>query len=111
MTNKNVILVTVENNHDGRAMFELIKQIIDGLSDGGALSGDITLLGGISIKDEGVIDALGNLVSALTVKANAEAEKVKSREGNVIEGNFDFHGPDEVLRDLPDLIPGPETVQ
>ena len=113
MSTRNAILIAIESGHDARAMYALLKQVIGGLTESEVLSGDITMLGGVGIKDKKVATAVNKLEALLTSRADAEADKkkVKVTEGNVIHATFGGDDDDEVVRDLPDLMPAPDTVQ
>lgn len=89
---ENIILLTIENRADSLAMFQVVKKIIDALDGGGALSGDVMLLGGHNIDDDEVLDATSKLRALMDQRHTDQQD-------------------DEVVRELPDIIPFPKTLQ
>ncbi len=117
MTTENALLITFGSKLDAHAMFKTLKMLVDTLTENSAVQGDVTLLGGIGIRDTEVAEAIDKLVALFTDRAaDAEAKEAASNNvrkviDNVIHGNFSGEIEDGVLRDLPDLMPTPETLQ
>ena len=113
MSTENVILIKLGSEHDCRAMCGVIHQLVNALSDSKVLSGDVTMYGGMNIKDEKVAKTLNELTELMESNHENQEEnkKVTVIEGNVIHADFGGTDDDEVVRDLPDIFPAPETVQ
>lgn len=113
MSTENVIMIRLGSDHDCRAMCSVLHQLVDALGNSKVLSGDVTMYGGMNIKDKKVTKTLNDLTALMEANhANQEEDKkVTVIEGNVIHADFGGNDDDDVVRDLPDLMPAPDTVQ
>jgi hypothetical protein len=110
MSKPNVIFINLENSDDAHNLGLLIGKIIDSLGDAGVLSGNVTSYGGLNIDDPSVVAKLEDLQGIFEDKLESQDDRVqdievrqKWAEGNVIHA--DFGGDDNVMRDLPELVP------
>ena len=99
MSTKNIILITLENAHETRALGDVISTLIDSLTDASAIHGDISMYGGLNISKDSPTNGLVNeLVEFINNEVVAAHVKERLAED------------DDVVRELPELAPSLKLV-